>query len=45
MTGPFALPWLTFAAILVIAGSIIGAIVWGVRSPGSDDVDREASDE
>ncbi len=45
MTGPFALPWLTFAAILVIVGSIIGAIAWGIRCPGSDDTDGEAPDE
>jgi len=28
--GPFHLPWLTFGALIVIAGSIILAIVWSI---------------
>jgi len=28
--GPFHMPWLTFSALIVIAGSILLAIVWSV---------------
>lgn len=37
MTGPFGLPWLTFAALTVIAGSTILAIIWSARSSDRDD--------
>jgi hypothetical protein len=30
MAGPFGFPWSTFAAVLVIAGSIVTAIVWAL---------------
>ncbi len=35
MAGPLGLPWSTFAALLVIAASIVIAIVWaGARGSG-----------
>jgi len=32
MTAPFALPWGTFTALLVVAGTIALAIVWSALS-------------
>ncbi len=34
--GPFGLPWLTFTALLVVAASIVLAVLWAAR-PGGDD--------
>ena len=34
--GPFALPWLTFSALLVVAASIAVSIVWAIWFSGSD---------
>jgi len=34
--GPFGLPWLTFGALLVVAASIVIAIVWALASSDSD---------
>jgi hypothetical protein len=38
--GPFNMPWLTFAAILVVAASIAVAILWALhdrkRNPDKD---------
>lgn len=28
MNGPFGMPWLTFSALVVIAGSVIFAALW-----------------
>ncbi len=44
MTAPFALPWGTFAAFLVVAGTIVLAIVWSAvaarRDRGEEDGDE-----
>ncbi len=41
MPGPFGFPWGTFAALLVLAGSVVTAIVYalvtGRSSSGGDD--------
>lgn len=36
MSGPFGFPWSTFAALLVVAGSIAVSVIWAARV-GSDD--------
>ncbi len=35
--GPFQTPWLTFLAWIVIAGSVVMAIVWSVLNRCSED--------
>jgi hypothetical protein len=43
MPGPLGFPWGTFAALLVLAGSIIAAIVYALvtgRSSGGGDSDE-----
>jgi hypothetical protein len=34
--GPFGLPWTTFGALIVVAASVVIAIVWAIWFPGSD---------
>lgn len=34
--GPFALPWATFGALVVVAVSIVISIVWAVWFSGSN---------
>lgn len=44
MTGPFALPWGTFASLVVVAATIALAIVWSAlasrRGDGEGDGDE-----
>ncbi len=40
MPGPFGFPWSTFAAVLVIAASIVFSIVWALLSSDHDDPDE-----
>lgn len=35
--GPFETPWMTFAAWLVIVGTIVLAIVWSLWRTGKDE--------
>ncbi len=37
MTGPFGFSWGTFAALLVVAGTVLLAIVWAVMTAMRDD--------
>jgi hypothetical protein len=36
MNGPFGCPWLTFAAVLVAAASIVAAVVWALSAKLKD---------
>lgn len=38
--GPFELPWGTFAALLVVAASVVIAGVWAMRPDPSERRDR-----
>lgn len=43
MSGPLGFPWGTFAALLVVAGSVAAAVVYAAmtgRSPGRGDGDE-----
>ncbi len=36
MSAPFGMPWLTFFSLVVIALSIVVAVVWAARSSGGE---------
>jgi len=37
MSGPFNCPWLTFGAVIVALGSIVGALLWAIFTRLEDD--------
>lgn len=40
MSGPFGFPWSTFAALLVVAGSIAVSVIWAARAGSGDGRER-----
>ena len=40
MTGPFGFPWSTFAALLVVIGSIAVSVIWAARAGRDDEEER-----
>jgi len=40
MPGPFGFPWSTFAAAIVIAASVVIAVVFALKATGKEDRDE-----
>jgi len=39
--GPFGIPWLTFAAVLVTLGTVVAAVLWAIfAKPAKGDEDE-----